>query len=410
MAAPVFDAPAWRWRVLGGMVCVYFTFGVAVSSIAPMLNEVRHDLGASRGEMGLALGAWAFMFIFSAPFAGRFIDRFGIGPAVALGGVSIVASMTARSGAQGVGTLWLAIAIFGVFGSLISAAAPTLVATWFPDERERRRAVGLYAVAPGIGGVAVLFVTNPFLLPWLGSWRGVLLAEAVLGASAVVVWLLIFARADKPTREHDIVTRPRGHLVELARSPGVRLALGMAFTVFFVNHGVRPWLPAALEELGGHSPSVASNWAALSGIAGIVVAVIVPNGATPERVRLVVAGMLGVLAVSLTAMAYGPEWLVGPAAVTSASRAALVPVGILILMEADGVTSANAGLANGVWFAVGEIGGVSGPLVVGAIADTSAGFPGSLMTVAAVSVATAVGLMALRPRARTELSRPRPVG
>ena len=64
-----------------------------------MLTLVQEDIGASRGSMGLALGAWAFMFIFTAPLAGRFIDRFGIGWAVSLGGCSVAGSLLARANA-----------------------------------------------------------------------------------------------------------------------------------------------------------------------------------------------------------------------------------------------------------------------------------------------------------------------
>ncbi|NCG25301.1 MAG: MFS transporter, partial [Actinobacteria bacterium] len=164
-----------RWRVLLGLIGVYSAFGMAVTALAPMLTLVQEDIGASRGSMGLALGAWAFIFIFTAPLAGRFIDRFGIGWAVSLGGCSVAGSLLARANATSVSSMWLAVALFGVFGPLISASAPTFVARWFPDEAERRRAVGLYVIAPAVGGVAIVATTNSFLLPWFDdSWRTVL--------------------------------------------------------------------------------------------------------------------------------------------------------------------------------------------------------------------------------------------
>ena len=44
---------------------------------------------------------------------------------------------------------------------------------------------------------------------------------------------------------------------------------------------------------------------------------------------------------------------------------------IVGLIEADGVTHANMGTANGLWFSVVEIGGAAGPFVVGAIGDSA---------------------------------------
>ena len=68
----------------------------------------------------------------------------------------------------------------------------------------------------------------------------------------------------------------------------------------------------------------------------------------------------------------------------------LVPLVIVVLMEADGVTPANMGLANGIWFSAAEVGGTTGPLAVGALGDTSAGFPAALWTLAAI-----LGLLAV---------------
>ena len=54
----------------------------------------------------------------------------------------------------------------------------------------------------------------------------------------------------------------------------------------------------------------------------------------------------------------------------------------------------NTGIANGLWFSIAEIGGVSGPLVTGALADTDAGYEAALLTIAAI--ASLGGLVALR--------------
>ena len=381
-----------RWRVLIGLVGVYSAFGMAVTALAPMLTLVQEDIGASRGSMGLALGAWAFMFIFTAPLAGRFIDRFGIGWAVALGGCSVSGSLLARADATSVSSMWLAVALFGVFGPLISASAPTFVTRWFPDETERRRAVGIYVVAPAVGGVVIVATTNSFLLPLFDdSWRRVLIAESALAAALTVVWAVTYATSTKPSIPRPKTTPEGGHLRELLGSSGVRLALGLAFTVFFVNHSLGPWTVTVVEDLGDFSPSVASNWTALAGLVGIGISAVVPNFANPRRVVGLLIAAFIVLACGLCITALGSPPLIVIGTIVSAARSALIPLTILILMEADRVTPSNAGLANGIWFAVGEVGGVTGPLVMGLIADSSAGFTGGLLVVAGLAFATAIG-------------------
>ena len=392
--------------MLGALSGVYVAFGVIISSISPMLTDVRTDLGATRGQMGLALGAWAFMFILTAPVAGRFIDRFGLSLSIALGGVSMAVSALARAGAQGVGTLWLAVAIFGLGGPLISAGAPTLVTIWFSDEAERRRAVGIYVAAPAVGGVLTLALTNSVLLPALQSWRAVLIAEAAFVIVTTVLWLAVSTGADSPERPTvKAGTRPEGDRSALLRSSGVGFALATAFTIFFLNHGLSNWLPTILKELAGLSDAAASNWVAVSGVIGIFAALFLPRVATPHRRRGLLAALLALAGLGAVTLAFAPPAGAVVAVLSLGVRAALVPVSVLILMNADGVTDRNAGLANGLWFSVGEIGGVSGPLVVGLISDTRSGFEGALLVIGFIAAGTAAivarqGVHAARRRQR----------
>lgn len=234
-------APRHRWVVFGGLVAVYFSFGIGVAAIAPMLTLVREDLGASRGQMGLALGSWTMIYIVTSPIAGRFIDRFDLGWSLFLGGCSVIGSLLLRAMADGVGTLWLAVACFGIFGPLVSASAPALMANWFPDERERRLGVGLYAAAPALGGTIIIAITNPVLLEWLGTWRRVLVLEAAIAAVCTVGWLVIWAWVERPDRLTGADDREgAGTVRRLLRSTEVRLILVTAFALFLSStHSAR---------------------------------------------------------------------------------------------------------------------------------------------------------------------------
>ena len=75
-------------------------------------------------------------------------------------------------------------------------------------------------------------------------------------------------------------------------------------------------------------------------------------------------------------------------------RGALIAVLILVLMETRGVDPRNTGAAVGLFFSAAEIGGVLGPLAIGAASDTTGGFDAGLWLLGAVSVAV-VGLLCL---------------
>ena len=173
----------YRWVIFGAMCSVYVAFGMILLAIPPMVTQVRTELGVSRSTLGFALGAWALLYIVTAPPAGRIIDRVGLRRSLAAGSLLVATSAAVQSAAQDVAMLWLVIGILGIGGPLVSLSAPKLVAVWFTSPHERPLAVGLYTSAPALGGVCALLLTNSVLLPVFGDWRSVLMFEAALAFS-----------------------------------------------------------------------------------------------------------------------------------------------------------------------------------------------------------------------------------
>lgn len=375
--------------MFAAMAGVYYSFGVMVSSIPPMVSVVRDDLGISRAAMGFALGAWALIYIGSAPPAGRVIDRIGLRWSLALGAAFVAASGFARAAAQGLGSFWLAIAIFGIGGPLVSASAPKLVSTWFDDPAERRLAVGLYTAAPALGGVTALMITNSVLLPATDDWRLVVVVYSSVAVVAGVIWFAVASAAGERDVPEATVAAPVvgavGGWRTILASRGVQLALVLGVGIFFVNHGLSGWLPNVLETDSDLSASVASAWAGASVLVGIGASMLLPRMATAARRGVVIGTTCATVGVSLAVMAVASSAAVDVAAVLVVGlRAALIPLVIVVLMEADGVTPANMGLANGIWFSAVEVGGTTGPLAIGALGDTGAGFPAALWTLAVI--------------------------
>jgi len=56
---------------------VYGSFGLVARSLAPVASLVIEDLQMTHAEMGMAMGAWQLVYIFSAVPAGMLLDRIG---------------------------------------------------------------------------------------------------------------------------------------------------------------------------------------------------------------------------------------------------------------------------------------------------------------------------------------------
>lgn len=384
--APVTASP-YRWAVFGAMCAVYLAFGVVLLAIPPMAADVRDDLGIGRGALGFALGAWALLYIVTAPPAGRAIDRIGLRRSLALGSLLIAISAFVQAAAVNGAMLWAAIGIIGIGGPLVSLSAPKLVADWFPDARERATAVGVYTSAPAIGGLIALGLTDHVLLPAFGGWRQVLAADAVLCLVAGAAWVVVSVRAPEPPSRaggRDLPAVPWREAVRaLVAGRVVRLAMWLGIGSFFVTQALSAWLPDMLEEHSGLSGSAASSWAAVSLAIGVVARLAVPGLARPERRSLVLHVVMAALAVAMVVMAFGPTGVQIPAALVIGLRSTLNSLVSVVLMEAEEVTPLNAGLAYGLWFSVVEIGGAAGPPVVGFFGDSSLGFAGGLVAMAA---------------------------
>lgn len=399
--APVEGADPFRWVMLGGLCLLYFSFGLVAAQLAPLLGPIRGDLGMSRTAMGTALAAWPFVYMFVAIPAGWIVDRLGLRRSLTLGGTIIMCSAVLRASAQGFGTMWLGVAVFGFGGALVSVGAPKLVAQWFSQD-QRRTAVGIYMASPAIGSILALTTANSVLMPAFDdNWRKVLLVHAGFVAVATTAWLVISGRAaaigSAPTTGEADEAAPVAalhHFLPLLRIPRVWLALILGIGVFYVQHGLANWLPDLLGD-SGWSSSASANLAAASTAAGAVAALTVPRRASPQR-----RGALLIALLLATATASGLVAVLdgGPQAVAvvglGGARAAMPAIVLLVLMDAPGVHAANMGAATGLWFAFSEIGGVLGPHNIGAITDATGDFAAALMVLVVVQVALAIGVFA----------------
>ncbi|MEM7059708.1 MAG: MFS transporter [Pseudomonadota bacterium] len=387
MSVPPDTPHLYRWVVLFGVWLMYFSFGVSIASMAPLVAEITSDLGMSNSAMGRVLGAWQLTYILAALPLGALMDRTGVDVGILIAGCVMALSLSLRGMAGSETMLFIAVAVFGLGGPLMSIGAPKLIALWF-EGADRGMAMGIYMTGPALGNIAALSLTNPVLLPATGSWRGVMWALAGFVFVAGLVWWALSRHPEAKVRDGKISGLSKaGSLAafrEIAGLRTVQIVLLMSIGIFMLNHGLGNWLPEILRSKG-MTATEAGYWASIPTVVGVFGALTIPRFATPERRVAIMLGLFVAIGVATVLL----QLLPGPGLVTGLvlqgiARSSMMTVAILLLMEAPGVPPDRAGMAGGMFFTVAEIGGVLGPASIGVVSDSEGGFPAALWMMSGV--------------------------
>lgn len=390
------------WLALAGLWLVYCAFGSVAASLAPLVPVIRSDLGTDNAALGGILGAWPLAYIAAAIPCGVLLDRLGV--RVGLLGAALVMALSAylRAIAETPFELFLAVAVFGIGGPIISVGAPKLIAGLF-EGPSRGVAMGIYITGPSIGTIAALSLTNSWLLPIAGDWRGVMLIHAGFALLSGLVWILVAKLAKVPHLRTRSESYSRAAIGEMLANRQVVLLLVIGVLVFFISHAINNWLPNLLQH-AGMDPVAAGNWSTIPTLVGLAASLLLPRYATPERRYTILAVLFGFcLTASLLLQLSPGTLLVLGLAILGVARGTMVTVALLALVELPSVPRARLGLAGGVFFAAAEIGGMLGPLTFGIIVDATGGFAMALGSISAASLIL-LAMTALLARADPERS------
>ena len=398
-AQAVPDQTRFRWFILFGVWLIYFSFGVAIASMAPMVAPISADLGAGNTLMGGILGAWPLAYIIAAIPCGILLDKFGVRPMLLVATLIMATSLFARSFADTPLQMMLAVALFGLGGPLISVGAPKTIANLF-EGTQRATAMGIYVTGPYLGGIFALGLTNSVALPLAGGdWRGVMLIYGGLVLAAGMIWFAITCHREFSRQSTGSEQGKKFNLAafrDILQLPEVRMILAMSIGIFFINHALNNWLPELLRDRG-FTPVEAGLWAAIPSAMGVLGVLVIPRLATPDR-RLAIMGTLFCMSflASLLLQSNASAVLASGLVLQGLARGSMMTIAILILMETPNIPPERLGLAGGMFFTSAEIGGVLGPFSFGLLSDLSAGFEVPLFSISLISLLLLLVLFKLR--------------
>ncbi len=387
--------------MLFGCWLLYFVFGLSITSLAPLVPEITAELNLSLADMGMVLGAWQFIYIFLAIPVGFALQRLGAGKMLILAAVIIAVSGICRSLAAGHWSLLMAVALFGLGGPIVSAGVPQTVSKWFSGS-QRGLAMGIYITAPPLAGIVTFSLTQSVLLPLLGDWRAILQLWAACAVVAGVIWLLIWVSGRRIADEH-INTGGAVRSYGLADAVGLFshrntwLLLAVGTGVFTIDHGLRNWLPEILRA-GGLPAAEAGYLASIAVACGVIGALVFPAIAVAKRRRKVLISMFVTSAAGcILLQGWSYPLLVAGLMLVGTASGAMMTISMLTLIEQNYVGSERAGMAGGIFFSFAEIGGVSGPVMIGILHDHTGGFEVSLYLLAGIALSLCVLVQAMQP-------------
>ncbi|WP_210609147.1 MULTISPECIES: CynX/NimT family MFS transporter [Streptomyces violaceusniger group] len=401
-------ASPWRGRVMAaGLMLAALNLRPAVTSLGPLLEEVRDDLGMSGTVAGVLTSVPAACFALFGLTAPRLARRWGPGAIVCAGLAAIATGLLLRPFAGGT-VVFLAASALALAGIAVSnILMPVIVKRWFPDRVGAM--TGLYSMGLSLGTAAAAAATVPMTDALGGSWRSGLGVWALLAAVALVPWLFL-ARAGASGPEAGGTDTDASAAAETAAAPAdapavriTRSPLAWAMAVFFGFQATAAyismgWMPQIFRD-AGVSASTSGLLLAVMMAMGVPLAFVLPRIAARLRHQGVLVVILGVFGLT----GYAGLWL----APAEGDWAWAVLLGIancafpLALTMIGMRTRTHAGVVRLSAFAqsVGYLLSIPGPLLVGVLYQHSGGWGQPLALMAGFMVPQIVaGVLAGRDR------------
>ena len=372
ITTPLTDPNPYRWVILALLWLLYAAFGMIARAIFPLVTPIINDLQLSYSQMGIILGSWQLVYILVAMAAGTVLDRWGVHKSIFAGAAIIGLSAALRFFANDFSIMLIAVALFGVGGPMISIGGPKTISELFQG-KSRGTAIGIYTTGPWIGGLFALAMTNSWVMPLVGnSWRWTFVCYGFFTFGVGILWAFLTPKCSYPTPESG-----PGFYTVFRRLFGIRnvqVLLMMALLAFAIGHGFSSWLPNILEKSGMSAPQ--AGFAASIPLATGIPAILLIPRFVPSRYRDFVIASFGLLTMVnlVLVMFISGTALYTALAILGFISAPFMSLMLLILMDTREVDSKDMGAAGGMFFCVAEIGGFTGPLMMGILVDTTGTF------------------------------------
>jgi CP family cyanate transporter-like MFS transporter len=383
------------------LLLIALNLRVGITSVPPVLEDVRADFGISTSTTGLltALPVLCFgLFGFVAPALAR---RWGP-ETVLLGCLAAIAGGILVRLAPEVTALFAGTLLIGAGIAVCNILVPVVVKR---DYERPGSMMGIYTMAMNGGAGLGAGLTVPADHALHGSWRIALALWVVPVLAAIALWIPAVRLARREADAAVAADAPAGPRPSLARDPvawALAAFFGIQSTLFY---SCVAWVPDVVRD-AGMSEATAGVMLALIMIFGLPTAMAMPVLATrfsDQRPLVLATGALwigGLAGLLLSPGTATPLWMVMLGMAQGAGIA--LALTLIVLRAPDGRTAAAlSGMVQSVGYLVVPI----GPVVLGLLHDATHGWHATVATMLAVAgVFVVAGLAAVTGMLRTRLA------
>ncbi|SIR65297.1 MFS transporter [Natronorubrum thiooxidans] len=379
----------------GSYTCLMFVW----FSLPAFLSTIIAELDLSSTQAGILAGAVPLTYIPLALFSGLAVDRVGPGRSLAVGVLIYGVAQIGRSTAGSFPSLLATTLLLGVGATAITFGLPKLVGVLFPPAATGRPSA-IYLIGASTGSALVFAVGRPILGPWLGGWRPLFFWSGVVAIGYGLCWLLVTWHVGIDDRMADNDPFSLESVVDDLRlvlsHRDLQLIVVIGTMYLLLHHGLQGWLPTVLESRGLAAGVAGQATSLLIGsyVVGVLFIPTLADRFAARRLALMGCGSVAFLGVA-GVIAGGS----GTLAVIGIVFAGLGIGGVSPLIRAipptlEGIGARLTGTAVGFIFAVGEIGGFFGPMLIGVFHDVTGSYvPGLAMLSGGTLVIVLAGTM-----------------
>lgn len=353
-----------------GIVIAAANLRAALTSVGPLIGEIRADTGISGGAAGLLTTLPLICFAALSLLAPALARRFGTRRVLTSSLLLLAAGIALRS-VPPVAALFAGTVVLGLAIAVGNVLLPSLVKRDFPAHTGLL--TGVYITVMNTGAALGAGVSVPLARQGDFGWRGALGVWALLALLAAVVWLFLL-RGGRPMGSPEATPTPHGErryggLWKSQLAWQVTLFMGLQSVVFYASIA---WLPEVLQS-DGLSAAQAGWMVSLMQFVGIPTALFAPilagrcssqRGFLAAAALLSGAGILGLLLSGGSGVTVTALWvsLLGLGQGASISLALI----LFVLRTTDaGGAAALSGMAQ----SVGYLLAATGPFLVGVLHD-----------------------------------------